>query len=142
MARDTRSLSVRERSVYGIGCLALGCYPMAVALGVIPVQQADLAAPRWVIAGAGLVFVFAGFMILLAHHSRANDLLAGVLLLLFGILGAWVSVFSSDEGFSGGLPFLVPELNVLVGRWVFGLGALICFVLCVYALRRAASTSK
>ncbi len=142
MARDIRSLSRRARIVYGIGCLALGCYPIAMALGYIPIDQAELAAPRWVIAGAGLAFVIAGFMILLANHSRANDLLAGVLLLLFCVMGTWVSLVSSDEGISGGLPFLPRELNVLVGRWVFGLGALISFALCIYAFRRAASSSK
>lgn len=142
MAKDIRSLSKRARLVYGIGCLVLGCYPIAVALGYIPVGQPELLTPRWVIAGAGLVFVIAGFMILLADHSSANDLLAGVLLLLFGIMGTWVSVFSSDEGFSGGLPFLPRESNILVGRWVFGIGALTCFALCVYAFRRAASSSK
>ncbi len=137
MAKDIRSLSGRPRLVYGIGCLALGCYPVAIALGYIAIDEAELATPRWVIAGAGLAFVIAGFMILLAHHSRANDLLAGVLLLLFGSMGTWVSIFSSDEGFSGGLPFLPPDLNILVGRWVFGIGALICFAFSIYAFRRA-----
>lgn len=138
MAKDIRSLSNRARSVYGIGCLALGCYPIAIALGFVTVDEAALTVPRWIIAGAGLAFVVAGLMILYAHYSRANDVLAGVLLLLFGALGTWVSLFSSEEGFSGGLPFLSSERNVAVGRWVFGLGALICFALSVYAFRRAA----
>jgi hypothetical protein len=142
MAKGIRSLGGRARLAYGIGCLALGCYPIALALGYLPVGEIELAAPRWVIAGAGLAFVFAGFMILLADHSRANDFLAGVLLLLFSIIGAWVSLLSPDEGFSGGLPFLSQELNIMVGRWVFGFGALISLALCVYAFRRAASRTK
>ena len=83
------------------------------------------------------MFVVAGFMFLFAAHSRVNDLLAGVMLLMFGALGAWVSLFSSSEGFSGGLPFLSQEQNILVGRLLFGFGALISFTLCGYALRRA-----
>jgi len=142
MAKDIRSLSGRARAVYGIGCLLLGCYPIALALGFIPVDDAELTAPRLVIGGAGLTFVVAGFMILLADYSRANNLLAGVLLLLFGIMGMWVAVLSSDDGFSGGLPFISEEVNILVGRWVFGIGALICFALCVYAFRLAASRPK
>jgi hypothetical protein len=137
-----RSLSVREGLVYGTVCLALGCYPVAVALGFTPARQADLVAPRWVIAGAGLVFVIAGLMILLANHSRANDLLAGIVLLLFSSIGLWISVFGPDEGFSGGLSFIPPDLNILVGRWVFALGALICFAFCLYALRRATSSTR
>ncbi|MEE4161825.1 MAG: hypothetical protein V2I25_04895 [Woeseiaceae bacterium] len=60
-------------------------------------------------------------MILLAHHSRANDLLAGVVLMVFGIIGARVSLFSSSDGFSGRLPFLSRGLNTFVGRWMFEL---------------------
>ncbi len=142
MAKDIRSLSGRARLFWGVACLAIACYPIALAVGYLPVDEARLTAPRWVIAGAGFSIAIAGFMILLAGYSRANDLLAGVLLLLFGVMGTWVSLFSSDEGFSGGLPFLSRELNILVGRWVFGIGALICFALCAYAFRRAASGSK
>lgn len=142
MARDTRSLSGRARLGYGIGCIALGCYPIALGLGYLPVDEAELTAPLWVIAAAGLAFVIGGLIILFAGHSRANDLFAGMLLLLFGILGVWVCLFSSDEGFSGGLPFLSQELNSVIGRSLIGLGALISFALCGYALRRAASRSK
>lgn len=137
MARDIRSLSKRARLGYGIGCLALGCYPIAIAFGPLAVESAELLAPRWVVAGAGLTFLIAGCMILLANHARANDMLAGLLLLLFGVLGMWVAVFSSDKGFSGGLPFVPQETNILVGRWLFGLGALICFAFSAYAFRRA-----
>ena len=142
MAKDIRSLSKRARLGYGIGCLVLGCYAIAIAFGPLSVESADLLAPRWVVAGAGLTFVIAGCMILLANHSKANDMLAGLLLLLFGILGTWVSVFSSDAGFSGGLPFLSRELNIQVGRWLFGLGALICFAFSAYAFRRAAAETR
>jgi hypothetical protein len=142
MARDVRSLSRRARLAYGIGCIALGCYPVALGLGFFPADEAGLNAPRWVVAAAGCLFVIAGFMIFLANHSRANDLLAGILLLIFCALGLWVSLFSSDEGFSGGLPFLSHELNVTLGRWLIGLGAMITFAMCAYAFRRAFSRSK
>lgn len=138
MARDVRSLSKRARLVYGLGCIAVGCYPVALGLGFFPVAEAGLNAPPWVVMAAGFAFVIAGFMILLADHSRANDLLAGILLLLFGAIGVWVSLFSSSEGFSGGLPFLSQETNVFLGRCLFGLGALISFAVCAYAFRRAA----
>ena len=137
MAMDARSPSGRARLVYGLGCIMLGCYPLALSLGFLPVDEAALNAPLWVVAGAGFVFVIAGFKILLAKHSRANDLLAGALLFLFGIMGAWVSLFGSSEGFSGGLPIVSSEANVLLGRWIFGLGSLVSFALSVYAFRRA-----
>lgn len=94
-------------------------------------------APMWVVASSGIVFLIAGCMIFLADHSWANDLLAGFLCLLFGAIGAWVSLFSSSEGFSGGLWILSNDANVSLGRWVFGLGALISFSISAYAFRRA-----
>lgn len=142
MTRDIRTLSKRARLVYGAGCVLLGCFPVAIAFGFIPADGTELSAPRWVVAGAGLVFVIAGLMILFADNENANDFLAGVLLLMFGVLGTWVSLLSSDDGFSGGLPFLSPEKNIAVGRWVFGFGALICYSLSVYAFRRAAKRTS
>ena len=137
MARDVRTLSPRARLAWGLFCIALGCYPIAMAFGFIDVDPAELTSPPWVIAGAGLAFVIAGLMILLAMHSRLNDLLAGVLCLLFGIMGTWVSLLSSDDGFSGGLFFLSPDANILLGRIFFGIGALISFGVAFYALQRA-----
>ena len=141
MARDARSLSWRAKLAYGVGCIALGCYPIALGLGFFPVEEARLNAPPWVVVAAGLAFVIAGFMILLAAHSRVNDLLAAVLLLLFSVMGIWVSIFSPSEGFSGGLPFLSRELNIMLGRGLFGLGSLISIAMCAYALGRAANKS-
>jgi len=142
MAKDIRSLSKHARLAYGLGCLALGSYPIALSLGYVQIEESASTAPPWVIAGAGFVFVIAGFMILLANHSRANNLLAGVLLMVFGIMGIWVSLFSSSEGFSGGLPFLSQDLNILIGRCLFGLGAIISFALSAWAFRRGVSGSN
>lgn len=142
MADDVRSLSKRSRITWGLVCIGVGCYPIAIALGLISPGAGEEMAPVWVIAGAGIALIIAGLMILLAHYSRANDFLAGVLCLVFGAMGTWVSLFSSEDGFSGGLPFLPHDQNIMLGRWVFGLGAVICFAISVYAFRRAAQSSR
>lgn len=142
MARDVRSLSKGSRLAWGLICVAIGCYPIAIALGLVPVDPAEQMSPSWVVAGAGIAFVIAGLMILLANHTRANDLLAGVLCLLFAIMGAWVALFSSSEGFSGGWFFLSYEQNVALGRWVFGTGSLVSLAIAAYAFRRAAQSSR
>ena len=142
MVREARTLSRRSRLTWGLICIVLGCYPIAIALGMLPVDPAKVMAPAWVVAGAGVAFVIAGVMILLAHHSQANDFLAGILCLVFGAMGTWVSLFSGSDGFTGGLFFLSTDQNVTLGRWMFGLGALICFSLSAYAFRRAAQSSK
>lgn len=86
--------------------------------------------------------MIAGLMILLAHHSRANDLLAGVMCALFGVMGSWVALFSTSGGFSGGWFFLTDDQNEIIGRWVFGLGALVSFAIAAYAFRRASQSSR
>jgi hypothetical protein len=142
MAKDVRSLSKRSRLAWGFGCIAIGCYPISIALGLFQIDDTASNAPHWVVAAAGIAFVIAGLMILLAQHSRANDFLAGILCFVFGAMGTWVSLFSSNDGFSGGLAILPNEQNIMLGRWLFGLGAVICFAISVYAFRRAAQSSR
>jgi len=142
MAERLSSLSRRSRLGMGLLCIALGCYPLSITFGFLPVDEAKVMAPMWVVAMSGFVFIIAGGMILLGNHSWANDLLAGILCLLFGIMGAWVSLFSSSKGFSGGVPLLPHESNVTLGRWLFGIGALISFAISAYAFRRAYQSSR
>jgi len=132
----------RTRLVYGLLLIAVGALPLSIALGLLPVDEADVHAPMWVVAISGIVFLIAGCMIFLGNHSWANDLLAGILCLLFGVIGVWVALFSSSEGFSGGVPLLSNAANVTLARWVFGGGALICFAISAYAFRRAVGRSK
>jgi len=127
----------RTRFVLGLMCIVLGVLPLCIALGLIPVDEADVLAPMWVVALSGIVFLIGGCMIFLGNDSWENDLLAGLLCMVFGVVGTWVSLFSPGEGFSGGVPLLSNEANVTLGRWVFGGGALICFAISVYAFRRA-----
>ena len=138
---ETRQ-SDRGRLITGILCVVLGLVPVAIALGVIPVSDAQLHAPMWIVALSGVVFIIAGCMIFLGNHTWANDLLAGVLCLLFGVAGTWVAFFSSSDGFSGGIPLLSQAANVTLGRWVFGLGALLSFSISIYAFRRAIQSSR
>ena len=79
MTRNVRSLSGGARLAYGLGCIVLGRYALSLGLGYRGIGKGELTSPSWVIVRIGFVFISAGFMILLAHHSRANDLLAGLL---------------------------------------------------------------
>jgi hypothetical protein len=131
-----------SRLAWGLICIALGLLPISIALDWLPVAEASLHAPPWVVALSGAVFLIGGCMILLTNHTWANDLLAALLCLPFGIIAAWAALFGASDAFSGGLPFLSHEANVVLGRWVFGVGAIICFVISAYAARRAIQSSK
>lgn len=75
-------------------------------------------------------------MMLVGHDSRINDLFASILLLIMGLVGAWVALFGPADAFSGGIPFLPTEYNIVIARWLFGSGAVVVFAFFVYALHR------
>jgi hypothetical protein len=127
----------RQRRFLSITLIALGAFLLLVAGEFIPglEPRAD-DAPNAIIALSGLVFVIAGFMAYVGRQSRTNDLLAALLCLVFGVIGGWVAVAGSDEGFSGGIPFLSSAANVKLARGLFGFGSLSCFLIAVWAVKR------
>jgi hypothetical protein len=116
--------------------ILIGLIPVAIALGVLPVDESSVHAPMWVVALGGLVFVWAGCLMLVGQKSIWSHLFAGLILLSFAAVGAWVALFGAADGFSGGIPMLSHETNTKVARGVFGFGSFCCLLLFVYAVRQ------
>ncbi|MEL7084216.1 MAG: hypothetical protein AAGM36_06920 [Cyanobacteria bacterium J06597_1] len=136
-------MSSQQKSLLlGFLCIAMGLFPIAHSLNLLPISEQPGDAPRWVIGVCGMVFVLSGCMMMTQLNSRLNHILAAIFLALMGSIGVWVSLFSQAEGMSGGLFFLSREQNVLLGRCLFGLGAAIGFAMCVYAIRLAFSRMR
>ena len=74
-------------------------------------------------------------MILMGENSKYNSLGAAVILVCFALCGGWVAFFASPESIEGGLLFLSQEANGVLGKAVFGSGALISAALSMYAWR-------
>lgn len=129
-------MAQRKRRLISLICAALGLYLILIAAGLLPARDNAANAPNSILALTGLIFVIGGWMAYLGRRSRMNELMAAVLLLLFGAVGAWVSLFSPSEGFSGGIPFIPYESNVSLARVLFGFGSLICFALSAWAFSR------
>jgi hypothetical protein len=127
--------SDRAHPVWGWFCIVLGLYAVAIAAELLPADAAALQAPMWVIFLCGLVFLLGGAMMLIDRNSKLNALCASLLLLVMGVIGAWVALLGPAAGFSGGIPFLPHAYNVTLARWVFGLGALVSFMISIYAIR-------
>jgi len=117
-------------------CIAGGAYLLGIGSGIVPVDAAAVHAPPWVILLCGASFLLAGTMILARQRSRVVRLCAVLLLLCLGLTGAWVALFGAASAFSGGMPFLAREANVLVARVLFGSGAVVVLALAAHALRR------
>lgn len=115
--------------------LFTGMIFMLMGTGVIPFEPQAGEAPLWILTLSGGIFFTAGIMMRIGQRSAWNDLLAAVLLLLFGILGAWVAIQGEAEGFSGGIPLLGGAVNLLLARILFGSGSVICFLSSLYAFR-------
>jgi len=132
-----------KNSDIAMALLAIACggYALLLAAGVIPGETAN-DTPLWVVAAVGFIFVIAGFMIFLRDQSRALDLLAAILLGAFTLITAWITFYSSSEGFSGGIPFASQDTNVSLARVMFGLGTLMCFAGFLYALKRFFGSHK
>ncbi len=135
------STSRQPHPGWGWFMIALGCYPILIAFGVV---SAEMLAPPWVVAAAGLAFVIGGIMLLMRGDSPMNSLLAGLLCAVFGGLGLWAaflapselfSTGSLDDPFEPGVGLLSQERNVRLGRWMFGLGTLITIPLAAVAFR-------
>lgn len=128
--------SFNRNTLLALIVVSAGLLPLAVSLGVIKAQEGTVHAPMWVLGLCGLVFVIAGFMLLLGQRSRFNDLLAALICSCFGAVGLWVSLEGASENFSGGIPFVPSFTNVIIARWMFGSGAVICFLIALYAVYR------
>jgi hypothetical protein len=132
-----RTMIKLDRSDIALAFVAIACGVFALlgASDVLPMQTAN-DTPMWVVGLIGVMFVIAGIMIFLRNYSRALDFFAAIVLASFTLIFGWITVFASPEGFSGGIPFLPNDMNVLFARIMFGLGALMCFGGFLYAVKR------
>lgn len=125
----------KTNPLFGWMCIVLGSGVLLIAFGVIPVDPSTVYAPYSILGLCGLVFAIAGIMILMGENSKYNSLGAAAILVCFAICGGWVALFASPDSIEGGLPFLSQEVNGVLGKIVFGGGALISATLSVYAWR-------
>ncbi len=130
---SSRKTARDAHPAWGWLCIALGLYPIAIAFDWLPVEPDTVHAPPWVLALCGLVFISGGCLILLRGRSHLQHLFAACIAGSFALVGMWVALLSADDGFSGGLFFLSRESNVTLGRWMFGLGALISLAIFAWA---------
>ncbi|MEM9218467.1 MAG: hypothetical protein AAGD25_29515 [Cyanobacteria bacterium P01_F01_bin.150] len=114
----------------------LGLYPIAFALKLFPTGDTTEFAPMWIIFLCGIAFVIAGTVILVKRHSRIHTLLVTSILFILGAVGVWVALFSPEEWFVGGFTVLSELQNIVLARWMFGIGAIASFIMSGYGTQQ------
>lgn len=115
-------------------CIALGSLPLAIAVGLVKPDPGAVHAPLWVTGICGLVFVFAGVLVMTGAENKLKHVFAGFMLLSFSLASGRVTFYGPVEDFSGGIPFLPDTINVKIARWVFAGGSALCLLLFFYAI--------
>jgi hypothetical protein len=108
----------------GLLVMAMGGFIVCVGLGVVPVPEESIHAPRWVIAAAGLAFLLAGVSVVQqAFRIEALKYVPGtVASLALVAIANWVAFGSGDRSGEGTLDvggFQIPVSSDIGGRIVF-----------------------
>lgn len=129
-----QKLTYKQKVLASLLFFGTGMAIILASADVIPMDEAGLNAPRWVLGLCGFVFALAGVLIFIGDRSKWNHLLAAILVFAMGSIGAWVALFGDAANFSGGISLLSEGTNISLARIVFGFGALVCFLICIYGL--------
>ena len=121
----------------GLVLASIGSAIMLAALGILPLDESKLHAPRLILGVAGLAFAAAGGATIFHRNKRLNALFAAIILACFARIGLWATLTSNTDNLSGGIPFVPKEINVFIGKGVFGFGVLCSFAIMLYALKQA-----
>lgn len=65
--------------------------------------------------------------------NRLRSFLGGIICLSLSLMGFWIAFYG--EGIEGGIPFIAEATNQMIGRIMFGGGAVITGVLAIVAFR-------
>jgi hypothetical protein len=132
---------------FGIVLAAGGVYFVLVALGMLPMPEGGANAPPFIVALAGLAFLFAGGSVMIRARAGARDSdanlpanappwthmsyrIAGIAIAgTLALIGTWIAIGGGPRAFTmpGAIAGPLP-MGELIGRAVFGLGAVIVWI--------------
>lgn len=113
------------RRAMGLFLVGAGVAVELVALGIIPFDAQRIHAPMWVLSLSGVLFLAGGFTVLAPPGSGLAIWCGGAVVVSITAVSAWVALYGPEEGFSGGLPWIPRELDLLIARLMFGCVALL-----------------
>jgi hypothetical protein len=146
--------SPRTTFVCGLLAIAAGLPLLLIGLGVLPMPPRSAPGAQWIGAVAGIAFMLAGISIAVGaihgvsetgelpkdtgwwmqlFYTAIGVIIAGAL----ASIGTWVAFGPGPRAFSGtGMFLLSREAGEMVGRIVFGLGAVLTWLITIaFAVR-------
>lgn len=118
--------------------MCVGAFLVLLGADIVPQRIFKPTVPGWLLIAIGLALILAGLSIFVRVGSPiVAARMVAVCMLLMALAFGWVAFFSDPGHMSGGIPFLPDQYNRLLGRFVFGLGALFWLWVGVLALRHA-----
>ena len=144
---DRNELSSGGAIVIGVFFGGVGTLVMLLALGTFGDRHLSDGTPPWVGVAAGVMFVLAGLAIIvgygIAGGAMANgDLPPGTprsvrlvqsalglgITVLLASIASWIAFGAGPRRFSGHGPFISGAVSEMLGRAMFGLGAVLMWV--------------
>lgn len=121
-------------------CIGAGVPVLLLALDIIPLDPSKVHAPRWVLFSAGLMFAFAGLIMSLVplrfEYPALYMFACSLMCTTFFLVGAWVALFATGiQGAIGPIVVTGPAAD-LMGRVIFGFGALLLGFLTAFSWRQ------
>ena len=129
---ETKEVPLYLQVLAGLTFFGIGLTIILLAGDVVPTDSSDINAPRWVGGLAGGLFSATGVMILNNGRFKWISTLAGIYLIsAFGLIFGWIALFGAAEGFGLNGRTRLNNFGVLLARFMFGGGAIICAFLIV-----------
>ncbi len=129
LMKNSLWLGIKRNSLHASFGLVPGLLILAMATGIIETDSNSVAVPYWLFVLMGVLFTIAGISALLVGllSDQYRNIFGAIILIIFYIIALWVSAGPGDRLFIGA--------NPVMGRFVFGVSALVLLGINVIAWR-------
>ena len=124
------------RLFYSVPFVVAGIVIELIAIDVISIDESLVHAPDWIIGLCGLLFLSGGMAFVTSPKTSIATWSAGTLVISMTLISAWVAVYGASEHFSGDLPFISRDSNVIIARIIFGCVSLLGLAIIVAAAKK------
>lgn len=138
----SRQMTPREQKIFGGIFIIVGLFIVGIGLNVVPIDENDLHAPRWILTLAGLVFVIPGIMVLTLGTGKEKlvGIIGGpLMLLIMTIIPGWIALGPGTRECSGTSSFIFSTSRTVADlecRFVFGIGGLLVLLIFIFSIVR------